>query len=140
MGMKTIEQISFIINVTFFPIVCIVYTILGLKLIGSKVDPLAIAILALYFIVFLTKFLGAFIAGMDVPYVSFMISVACSVLIWVVLFIFIFEMHRVRLLLTSDNPSQYRRLARRNKIIKWASSIIILLSECISILTMIGQH
>ena len=54
------DLIAEVLNFSLFPVVLISYVILGSKVELRKIDSVAFVILALYFIVFLVRFVGQF--------------------------------------------------------------------------------
>jgi hypothetical protein len=126
-----ISDLAYIICITLFPLLTLIYAYTYWRLRNCKVDTLCIVILVLYIVVIFTKFLCAFAWDDET---DFLITVICAIVIWVVQFIFVSEMQRVGLVLKCESPEQYFEERKKITIIKWIVSCAYLLSGVISII------
>jgi hypothetical protein len=58
--MNTLDIVGKIVSLSLFPLACCLYLALYVKIKGSKVDQLAILILSLYMICFMSNFVYSF--------------------------------------------------------------------------------
>ena len=132
-----ISDLSKIICITLFPLLTVIYAYTYWRLRNCKVDTICVVILVLYILVIFTKFLCVFLWDDET---DFLISVVCSIIIWVVQFIFVFEMQRARLLLKCESPEQYFEEGKKITIIKWIISSVYLFSGVNSIIVHIMRQ
>jgi len=100
--MDALNLVAEVLNFSLFPIVFIIYLILASKVKLRNIDTVALVILALYFTVFLVRFVGQiFNEDWIGTFPEYLVFVVSSAFLWISLYLFVFEMARVRAALSS---------------------------------------
>jgi hypothetical protein len=91
-----------IVSIGSLPYVTILYLILICKLKGILIDRIAMLILSLYFVVFITRFAYSQThKSNESTNITYIISYGCETIIWCGFYILVFTMERVRMVVTA---------------------------------------
>ena len=117
-------HLAIMINqILLFVLINIVYMALAKKIWGLKVDRVALAILIVYYLVFLSELIIVFVQKQDDFAAKISTTLSFSIVQIIILF-FLNEMERVKLIITAKNPQQYLLLAKKANLIKWTGTIL----------------
>jgi hypothetical protein len=72
--------------------------------------------------------------------VIILLRVSLTIIIWCCMIVFVLEMRRVRVMITSRNHLHYTIEQKRNKILMWSLIGIHLVSLALTLFTFIGQE
>jgi len=131
-------NLSKLIDLIYFPIVCIILFVLWLNLRGKTIDFVAKIILGLYFSAFLIRFLVQFkYAG---SFEEFLVQMTATVMIWCSLFILIQEMSRLKVSLKATSHIEYYIKAKKVRNIRNLLIILQLIVLCLNFFSQITQR
>ena len=135
--MSFVHDVHLVLEIGCLPYLLILYSTLAYKTRGQPYDPLVKFILAQYLVVFLVKFIIFFLGHGhdDDENISYIISYACTSLIWCGFYWLVFTMHRVKLMLISSGPLNFDISVMWSRFVRNSIIVIQLVSLCMTTFT-----